>query len=95
MRTSRNCNRLPAAPSHRLAPQATVPAFIDTSMVPARAGLSDAQAVARMASDMRECLYREGGLTREGLELLGYTPAQIDSHAPKARRLANAQAVMT
>lgn len=91
----RHCNRLPARGGSRLTPQAKVPSFIETSMVPARSGLDPVQTVERMASDMRECAYREGGLTREGLELLGYSGSQIDAHASAARRMANQQAVMS
>lgn len=94
MRRSTRCNRLPARGS-RFTPQVAVPAFIPTSMVPPRAALSDDDTVKRMASDMREAAYREGGLTREGLQLLGYTDKQIDAHAGAARRLANEQAVMS
>lgn len=93
MRRSR-CNRLPARGT-KVSPQATVPAFIETSLVPARGSLDAKQSVRRMASDMREAAYRDGGLTRDGLELLGYTPAQIDAHAADARRLANQQAGLT
>lgn len=94
MRTSRHCKRLPplVRPS---APQGTVPDFIATSMVPARSGLADKATVDRMASDMREAAYREGGMTRAGLELLGYTALQIDRHAPAARIKADQLAGMT
>lgn len=95
MRRSRHCNRLPALGGSRLTPQAKVPAFIDTSMVPARAGLDPVQTVERMASDMREAAYREGGMTREGLELLGYSGSQIDAHVAAARSMANKLAVMS
>lgn len=94
MRRSRHCNRLGGRPA-RLARQAAVPAYIDTSMVPARSGLSGLAAVERMASDMREAAYREGGLTREGMELLGWSKIQIDLYVIAARDLANKQAVMT
>lgn len=89
-----SCNRLHARGS-AVPPQATIPVFIETSLVPARAGLAGSSAVQRMASDMREAAYREGGVTREGLELLGYTPAQIDTLAADARRLAHQQAALT
>lgn len=93
MRRSR-CNRLPARGSSFSA-QHKVPDYIQTSMVPARAGLNPSECVLRMASDMREASYREGGLTREGLELLGYTGLQIDAHVAAARKLANELAVMS
>jgi hypothetical protein len=48
-----------------------------------------------MASDMREASHREGGMTRDDLERLGYTAAQIDEHGAAARQLANRQAVMS
>lgn len=89
-----NCNRLPAMRRPAL-PYASVAKFIPTSMVPARSGLSGKAAIERMASDMREAAYREGGLTREGMELLGWTSSQIDSLAKDARTLANTQAVMS
>lgn len=89
-----HCNRLPARGS-RLAPQPTIPGFIKTSLVRARAALSPLETVEQMASDMREAAYREGGLTREGLELLGYSSQQIDTHACAARQLANKQAVLS
>lgn len=89
-----HCNRLPARGS-RLLPQATVPDFIDTSMVPARSTLPESKIVSRMASDMREAAYREGGLTENGMKLLGYTPAQIKLHADAARQLADQQAALT
>ncbi len=89
-----NCNRLPARGS-RFTPQASVPAFIATSMVPPRAGLADSAVVRRMASDMREAAYREGGLTVDGMKLLGYTPAQISTHADAARIMADQMAALT
>lgn len=88
------CNRLPARGS-RLIPQPVIPDYIKTSLVPARANLDPRQTVEQMASDMREAAYREGGLTREGLELLGYSTSQIDAHAAAARQMANQQAVMS
>lgn len=89
-----HCNRLPARGS-RLTPQPHVPSYIKSSLVRPRAALSALEAIEQMASDMREAAYREGGLTREGLELLGYSSAQIDTHAAAARQLANKQAVMS
>lgn len=62
-----------------------VPAFIDSSAVPPRADMSDAAATRQMAQDMREAAYREGGMTRDALQLLGYTAAQIDRLVPAAR----------
>lgn len=72
-----------------------IPPYIGSSMVPPRAHMSTEQATRQMADDMREAAYREGGLTREGLELLGYTPLQIDSLATAARARANRLAALT
>lgn len=96
MRSHRSATRHPrhSAPSVRK-PRAAVPDFIDSSLVPPRALLDDALATQQMASDMREGAYREGGVSRDGLELLGYTAAQIDGLASAARALANQQAGMT
>lgn len=88
------CNRLPAMRRPAL-PYASVAKLIDTSLVRARCTLSGKAALEQMASDMREAAYREGGLTRDGMELLGWTGAQIDSLARDARALANTQAVMS
>ena len=89
-----SCNRLPARGS-RFTPQAKVPHYIKTSMVPARAGLDPIATTRQMASDMLDAAYREGGLTQDGLLLLGYTMHQIQFCAATARELANKQAVMT
>lgn len=94
-RRYRHCNRLPGCRQPRSRPQPAIPAYIETSLVPARAGLSGDNAVARMAQDMREAAYREGGLTEDGMALLGWTPGQIKLHAADARTLANRQAVMS
>ncbi|WP_407155203.1 hypothetical protein [Bradyrhizobium sp. STM 3557] len=93
MRRSRYCNRLPSRPMPVRVPAAHIPAYVDTSLVSARALLGADETVKRMASDMREASHREGGITREDLQLLGWTPAQINDHADAARRLANEQSV--
>lgn len=80
----RYANRLPARstpPSHHPA----IPAFIGTSTVPPRAGLIGDAATAQMADDMRVAGQREGGITRDDLELLGWTPDQVTTIAGKAR----------
>lgn len=92
-RAIRHCNRLTARPSH-LTAQAAVPAYIASSFVKPRAGMTDAQATAQMAEDMRQAASREGGITESDLELLGYTRAQIRIIVPGARRLAQALAVV-
>lgn len=89
-----HCNRLPAATRPRPV-QPSIAPFVDTSLVPARAGLDATATVAQMASDMREASHREGGMTRDDLERLGYTAAQIDTHAAAARARANELAVMS
>lgn len=89
-----HCNRLPGR--SRFYPAAIViPAFIDSSLVKPRAGLEGHAATAQLAEDMRQASQREGGISRDDLELLGWTPAQIDAHAGKARIRAQALAGMT
>lgn len=85
------CNRLSAAASI-IPPQATVSALIETALVPPRAGLAGDRATRQMAEDMRSAGHREGGMSRDDLELLGWTAAQIDSLAAKARTRAQALA---
>jgi hypothetical protein len=75
--------------------QPAIAGFIKTSLRQPRASLPSGKAVAQMADDMREAAYREGGLTREGLELLGYTRAQIDTLTPAARARANELSALT
>lgn len=89
-----NCNRLPARGS-RVTRQATVPSYIDTSLVAARAGLPDEAAIQQMASDFREAAGAGRGLDREDLERLGYAGKQIDRLHRVARLMANEQAAMT
>ncbi|WP_128089575.1 hypothetical protein [Bradyrhizobium viridifuturi] len=81
------CNRLPAA-GRALSALAIVPDYIDTALVKPRAPLSPSETVRRMADDMREASYREGGLTEDDLERKGFTRAQIKAHAADARALA-------
>lgn len=80
-------HRVPNGPS-LLPALPTVPGFIDTALVKPRAGLSDADATRQMADDMRLGAFREGGVTRESLALLGYTTAQIDRLGDRARQRA-------
>lgn len=94
MRRSSRCNRLPGA-SNTQKPQPAIPTFIASSLVPARAALSRDDAIRQMASDMREAAHREGGMTAEGLELLGYTPEQIATLVRPARLMANKIAALT
>lgn len=69
-------------------PYGSVPAFIDTALTPPRAGLTETATVKRMAEDMREAAYREGGVSETDLLGRGYTPAQIKLHGDAARKLA-------
>lgn len=79
----------PSAPSVP-PPRGRVPAFIASSMVKPRAGMTDAEARTQMAEDMREAGQREGGITVDGLRLLGFTDSQITRLADSARVWAQA-----
>lgn len=91
-KSNRRPGRMPGAAT-RFPPPATVPNFIDSSIVSPRADMSGEQATRQMARDMQEAAFREGGMTRDALELLGWSAAQIDTLVPAARaaadRLAN------
>lgn len=80
----RYANRLPAS-STPARHQPAIPAFIDSSIVAPRANLRGDAATARMADDMRLASQREGGITRDDLELLGWTADQVTAIAGKAR----------
>lgn len=82
---------IPSAPARHI----EISKLIDSSFVKPRAAMSDADAKLQMANDMREASHREGGITREGLELLGWEAAQIDRLAGAARIKAQALAGMT
>lgn len=94
MATIRRTPRLPGVTSTPR-PQPNIPAFIASSMVPPRAGMADHDAKRQMADDMREGGQREGGMTRDGLLLLGWLPSQIDRLADAARVQAQALSGMT
>lgn len=81
------CNRLPAV-SRSLPTQPAIPAYIDTALVKPRPAHSPSETVKRMADDMRQASYREGGVTEDDLQRLGWTPGQIKTHGPDARALA-------
>lgn len=83
------CNTLKSGRSS-LSPTITIPAFIDSALVPPRATLSGNTATRCMAEDMRQASQREGGLSRDDLLLLGWTSTQIDTIVPAARRRAQA-----
>ncbi len=76
-------------------PYAAVSELIDTALTPARAGLKGPAAVERLAEDMRQASQREGGITRDELELLGWTPDQLDTHGAEARQRAQSLSVLT
>lgn len=69
-------------------PYGSVPAFIDTALTPPRGGLTETNTVKRMAEDMREGAYREGGVSESNLLGLGYTRAQLKLHGAAARAMA-------
>ncbi|WP_420133977.1 hypothetical protein [Rhodopseudomonas sp.] len=88
--------RYPRRGARRPAPTfAVVSDLIDTALPPARAGLKGPAAVKRLADDMRQASQREGGITRDELELLGWTSEQLDTHAAAARQHAQALSVVT
>lgn len=93
-RSFSRCNRLPGVAS-ALDPQPKIPSFIASSLVAPRSAMRRDAAIAQMASDMREAAHREGGLTGEGLELLGYSAKQIASLVRPARLIANKLAALT
>ncbi|MFC0243645.1 hypothetical protein [Rhodopseudomonas telluris] len=76
-------------------PYAAVSELIDSALAPARAGLKGPAAIKRLADDMRQASQREGGITRDELELLGWTGAQLDAHAAEARERAQSLSVLT
>lgn len=92
--TIRRTARLPGVASTPR-PQPKIPRFIASSMVPPRAAMADSDAKRQMADDMREGGQREGGMTRDGLLLLGWLPSQIDRLADAARVRAQSLSVMT
>jgi hypothetical protein len=66
-----------------------------SAFVPPRATLTGDTALRQLAEDMRQASQREGGVTRDDLELLGWTSAQLDATAAAARRLAQSLAELT
>lgn len=93
MASSRRTRQLPGL--SLLRPQPAIPGFIDSAVVSPRAEMDDIAATKQMARDMQEASHREGGMTRSALELLGYTPQQIDRLAGAAGRKAQVLAGMT
>lgn len=90
----RRTRRLPGITSTPC-PQPRIASFIASSMVRPRASMADPAALLQMADDMREANYREGGMTRDGLLLLGWTPKQIDRLSQPARVYAQELSGMT
>ena len=87
MRRRSTCNRLPARRIKQRS-RPSIPDFIATALVAPRAGLSPSDTVTRMAEDMREAAYREGGVSEADLLRRGYTATQIKLHGEDARALA-------
>lgn len=79
------CNTLPGRSGASLKSQAIVSKLIDSALIGPRAALDGAAAIAQLADDMRQASQREGGVTRDDLKLLGWTGAQIDTLADRAR----------
>jgi hypothetical protein len=94
MRRFRHCNRLPAQPSF-IAARPAIPAFIATSLIKPRAAMNDAAATRQMAEDMRAAESRDGGISADELEALGFTRAQVKTLAAAARQRAQALAEAT
>jgi hypothetical protein len=89
-----HCNTLPGL-SRILPSQPSIPSFIATALVAPRATLPTGAAKRQMAEDMRQASQREGGISRDDLQLLGWTPLQIDTLAPAARQLAQSMSGMS
>lgn len=88
------CNRLTPGRSF-LAAAPSIPSFIATSFVKPRAAMSPAEATRQMAEDMRAAAYREGGISQDELETLGFTLAQIKTLGAAARQRAQLLATAT
>jgi hypothetical protein len=85
-----NSRRMPGVTS--IPPLIRISKLIDTCVVAPRSTMNEAAATRQMASDMREAAYREGGLTEQGLVLLGYSDEQIAKLVKPARALADQMA---
>ncbi|UZE47945.1 hypothetical protein ONR75_24215 [Rhodopseudomonas sp. P2A-2r] len=90
MASNRRPRRMPGVT--RIPPVITVSKLIDTCVVAPRCAMDATTATRQMASDMREAAYREGGLTHDGLMLLGYSDDQIATLVKPARALADQMA---
>jgi hypothetical protein len=84
MKRPYRCNRLPgvtSAPPRSI----TISAIIESSIAKPRSELTDFAAVGQLAEDMRTAYQREGGISRDELRGLGWTDAQLDNLAERAR----------
>ncbi len=72
--------------SHRQALAACYRPYVD------RAALRSAAAVEQMAEDLRIFCAVAGAVTKDDLEVLGWTAAQIEQHASASRAHANRSA---
>lgn len=93
MPSIRRTRRMPGV-SH-IPPANRISKLIDTCVVAPRCAMDATTATRQMASDMREAAYREGGLTHDGLMLLGYSDDQIATLVKPARALADQMASLT
>ena len=87
MRRRSTCNRLPGR-SRPLPAHPTIPAFIDSALIPSRGSLTGAAAVRQLAEDFRQASFREGGVNRDDLALLGWSAGQLAELAAPATLLA-------
>lgn len=91
MRRSATVRRYPRpSAASVLRPQPRIAAFIGSALVPPRAAMTDAEAIRQMAEDMRNASQREGGITEDDLEVLGFTRTQIKLLGRDAARRAQA-----
>jgi hypothetical protein len=78
--------RRPLSVDKRIALRATFRPFLD------RSALRGQSAIEQMAEDFLLFAANAGAVLKDDLELLGWTPAQIDRHAADARRYAHRSA---
>lgn len=86
----RRPRRLPGRSTLR--PDIVISPLIESSFVRPRAGLSGGAALRQLADDMRQTSSRDGGVSSDDLQLLGWTAAQLGTLAADARVLAQALA---
>lgn len=73
--------------------QARVPGYIASALTVPRATMTGEKAVEQMADDLRVTETRSGSVTREDLEVLGWSGLQIDRHISAARKTAQSLSV--